>query len=120
MADVAAMDIVLGSKVDGATGGLKTVRKELGETATAAVKLDSTLDATSKSLTNIGGIAVRTAKSFDSVAAEVFSAADAFNAKWNPVVEEAITEAAKATTQVNTLTASFAKMGAGFRTTANY
>lgn len=116
MADVAAMDLVIGAQVTGATTGLQAVQKELIETATAAAGLDSTLDLASSSMTNIGGIAIKTAKSFDEVSSEVFAAGDAFNAKWNPVIKQAADEAAKATVQVRTLADAVARFGGGVKT----
>jgi hypothetical protein len=41
MADVAAMDIVIGAKIEGAERGLNAVQRELAETAIAANKTDS-------------------------------------------------------------------------------
>jgi hypothetical protein len=64
MADVAAMDIVIGSKVDGAQSGLKLVQKGLADTAIAAGKTDSSLQkmnkatsASSNALVNFGRVA---------------------------------------------------------------
>jgi hypothetical protein len=64
MADVAAMDIIIGANVQGAVTGFNTVQKELAQTAVAAAKVDSSFGKVSKgankatqSLTDVGRVA---------------------------------------------------------------
>lgn len=48
MADVAAMDVVIGAKIQGVEQGLNKVQQDLAKTALAANKLDSSFDKASK------------------------------------------------------------------------
>src|SRR4051794_17736210 len=54
MADVAAMDIVIGAKIDGAIKGLDDVQKKLAQDALAAAKVGDSLDNVGVSLISLG------------------------------------------------------------------
>lgn len=109
------MNVVLGAKVTGAVQGFQEVSKELTKTSVAANKLDSSLDSTTNTLNAVSAKATLAAKSFDEVSKEIFASANAFDAKWNKVVEEAAREASATTTQVNKLADAVAKFGGGVR-----
>jgi hypothetical protein len=55
MPDIAALDIVIGSKVEGAVSGLNIVQVELSETATAAGKTNQSFNALSQTVAKFGG-----------------------------------------------------------------
>lgn len=113
MSDVVAMDIVIGAKINGVKQGLQEVQQDLAKTSTSAQKVDSSLDALTTSLNKITSTNSKVALSFDDVSAEIFKSADAFNAKWNPVVEQAAKEAVKTTVQINKLAEAVQKFGGG-------
>src|SRR5262245_59003621 len=63
MAELAAMDIVIGAQINGAVTGLNTVQKELAQTAVAANKVDSSFQKAAKgtaqattAFTNLGRV----------------------------------------------------------------
>ncbi len=116
MANIGGLNLKIGGDISGAVAGLKTVQGSLAETAVSASKVDSTLDKVTSALSKVSSVAAITAKSFDEVSAEVFKSADAFNAKWNPVVAQAAQEAMKATTQIHTLADAVKKFGGGVNT----
>ena len=113
MADLAAMNIVIGANTAPAEAGIKKVAAELTHTAEAAMKVDSTLDATTATIVRDVSKAVSAVaylpKSFDEVRGSVDKLAADFHTKWDKIVDDAqeLAPAIKAdTAAVNQLTAA--------------